>query len=227
MSDLASTDIAVLTVAKLSPLLMPQLTAAFQVHDRLHESDPAAFAQVAPRIRAIAASGESKVSAALIAQLPALEIISVFGVGYDGIDVAAAKARESKPAVEIAKAPAPEPPKPAPEPPKPVMEPPKPAPKVPTPPPRPVAIREPVPTPAPNAPVGVVEQQRLEVGQRRLEVVAVLGVEHAREGVGAHEHTVRARVVTRLAERDVVGLGRGGEVRLGGRRRLLRRRGGP
>ena len=31
--------------------------------------------------------------AALIARLPALEIISVMGVGYDGIDVAAARAR--------------------------------------------------------------------------------------------------------------------------------------
>jgi lactate dehydrogenase-like 2-hydroxyacid dehydrogenase len=60
---------------------------------RLHETDPAAFAQVAPRIVAIAASGESKVSAALMDQLPALKIISVMGVGYDGVDVAAAKAR--------------------------------------------------------------------------------------------------------------------------------------
>ena len=63
------------------------------MHDRLHETDPAAFADVAPRIRAIAASGESKVPRELIAQLPALEIISVMGVGYDGVDVAAAKAR--------------------------------------------------------------------------------------------------------------------------------------
>lgn len=83
----------VLAVAKLSPLLQPQLQAAFTVHDRLHEDDPAAFAAVAPRIRGIVASGESKVGAELIAQLPALEIISVMGVGYDGIDVAAAKAR--------------------------------------------------------------------------------------------------------------------------------------
>jgi len=88
-----ATGVELLAVAKLSPLLVPQLAAAFTVHDRLHDSDPAAFAAVAPRIRAIAASGESKVSAALIAQLPALEIISVMGVGYDGIDVAAAKAR--------------------------------------------------------------------------------------------------------------------------------------
>jgi hydroxypyruvate reductase len=85
--------IDVLSVAKLSPLLAPQLAAAFAVHDRLHETDPAALARLAPAIRGIAASGESKVSAALMAQLPALEIISVMGVGYDGIDVAAAKAQ--------------------------------------------------------------------------------------------------------------------------------------
>jgi lactate dehydrogenase-like 2-hydroxyacid dehydrogenase len=72
---------------------MPQLEAAFEVHDRLHELDPAAFEQVAPRIRAVAASGESQVPASLIERLPALEIISVFGVGYDGVDVSAAKAR--------------------------------------------------------------------------------------------------------------------------------------
>ncbi|HKX43128.1 MAG TPA: 2-hydroxyacid dehydrogenase [Burkholderiaceae bacterium] len=86
-------DLDVLAVAKLSPLLAEPLHANYRVHDRLHETDPQAFAAVAPRIRAIAASGESKVGAELIAQLPALEIISVMGVGYDGIDVAAAKAR--------------------------------------------------------------------------------------------------------------------------------------
>ena len=83
----------VLTVARLPPFLMQPLQAAYAVHDRLHETDPAAFAAVAPRIRGIVASGESVVGAGLIAQLPALEIISVVGVGYDGIDVAAAKAR--------------------------------------------------------------------------------------------------------------------------------------
>ena len=48
---------------------------------------------MAPRVRAICGSGESKVSADLIARLPALEVISIMGVGYDGVDVAAAKAR--------------------------------------------------------------------------------------------------------------------------------------
>ena len=90
---MTTTQIPVLTAARLSPLLMPQLNAAFEVHDRLHESDPAAFDKIAPRIRAVAASGESKVPAALIERLPALQIISVFGVGYDGVDVAAAQAR--------------------------------------------------------------------------------------------------------------------------------------
>ena len=85
--------IEVLAAAKLSPLLGPNLNATFTVHDRLHETDPAALAQAAPRIRGIACGGESRVSAELIAQLPALEIISVMGVGYDGVDVAAAKAR--------------------------------------------------------------------------------------------------------------------------------------
>lgn len=87
------TDIDVLAAAKLSPLLLPQLQAAFRFHDRLHETDPQAFAAIAPRVRAVAASGDSRVSADLIAALPALEIVSVMGVGYDGIAVEAAKAR--------------------------------------------------------------------------------------------------------------------------------------
>ncbi|WP_394790112.1 2-hydroxyacid dehydrogenase [Rhodoferax sp.] len=89
----AAGSIAVLAVAKPSPLLAPRLNAAFEVH-ALDATLPAGVAaETAPRIRAIFASGESKVSAELMANLPALEIISVMGVGYDGIDVAAAKAR--------------------------------------------------------------------------------------------------------------------------------------
>jgi hydroxypyruvate reductase len=89
-------DIDVLAVAALPPFLMGPLREAYRLHDRLHATDAAAFGAVAPRVRAIAASGESRVDAALIGQLPALEIISVMGVGYDGIDVAAAKARGVK-----------------------------------------------------------------------------------------------------------------------------------
>jgi hydroxypyruvate reductase len=86
-------SIEILTASRLPPLYLAPLQAAYRVHDRLHETDPAALAAAAPNLQAIAASGESKVSAALIAQLPALKLISVMGVGYDGVDVAAAKAR--------------------------------------------------------------------------------------------------------------------------------------
>jgi hydroxypyruvate reductase len=82
----------VLSVARLSPLLVPQLQAAFESHV-MPDLDEAVFLSLAPHVRGIAASGDSKVPAALIEQLPALEVISVMGVGYDGVDVAAAKAR--------------------------------------------------------------------------------------------------------------------------------------
>ncbi len=83
----------ILVVAKLWPYLLEKLHADFTVHDRLHEADPAAFAAVAHNIRAISGGGESRVNAELIGKLPALELVSVFGVGYDGYDVPALKAR--------------------------------------------------------------------------------------------------------------------------------------
>jgi lactate dehydrogenase-like 2-hydroxyacid dehydrogenase len=83
----------VLAVSKLMPLYMGPLSERYEVLDRLHETDPAAFAAKAPMIRAVAASGESKLPAELVGRLPALEIVSVMGVGYDGIDVPACKAR--------------------------------------------------------------------------------------------------------------------------------------
>ena len=83
--------IHVLAMPRLAPLYATPLAATYTVHAQ--DSDPATLAAAAPSIRAIAASGESKVSAELINSLPALELISVMGVGYDGIDVAAAKAR--------------------------------------------------------------------------------------------------------------------------------------
>lgn len=83
----------VLTAARLWPPLMERLQRDFEVHDRTHLDDPDAFARIAPHVRAIAASGESKVPRELIERLPKLELISVFGVGYDGVDVAAARER--------------------------------------------------------------------------------------------------------------------------------------
>jgi lactate dehydrogenase-like 2-hydroxyacid dehydrogenase len=55
--------------------------------------DPAAFVSIAKKVRGIAARAVSTVTRELMAQLPALEIISVFGVGYDGIDIQDAQQR--------------------------------------------------------------------------------------------------------------------------------------
>jgi hydroxypyruvate reductase len=53
----------------------------------------AALKEAAPKVRGLAHSGHSKVDAALIDALPKLEIIANFGVGFNQIDIAAAKKR--------------------------------------------------------------------------------------------------------------------------------------
>ncbi|MBC7609903.1 MAG: 2-hydroxyacid dehydrogenase [Polaromonas sp.] len=83
----------ILVVSKAPALFIEPLKAAFVVHERLHETDPQEFSKVAPLIRGIAGGGESAVTAALMGQLPALEMVSIMGVGYDGVDVATALSR--------------------------------------------------------------------------------------------------------------------------------------
>ena len=83
----------ILVVSRPPPFFLEPLKAAFVVHERLHEADPQEFSRLAPQIRGIAGGGESTVSAALMGQLPSLEMVSIMGVGYDGVDVAAALKR--------------------------------------------------------------------------------------------------------------------------------------
>lgn len=80
----------VLAVARLHPLFRQALDSLYTVHDRTHELDPAAFEALAPRIVAVAGSGESSVPRPLLERLSAARVVSVFGVGYDGVDVPAA-----------------------------------------------------------------------------------------------------------------------------------------
>lgn len=70
------------------------LARAFHVH-RLFEapSPPALLAEVGPSVRAIATRGDLGASAEVIAACPALEVISIFGVGYDAVDLPACRAR--------------------------------------------------------------------------------------------------------------------------------------
>lgn len=80
----------VLAVAKLHPFYLQALQTIYTVHDRTHTEDPNAFATLAPRIVGVAGTGEASVPRSLLSQLPNAKVVSVFGVGYDGVDVAAA-----------------------------------------------------------------------------------------------------------------------------------------
>lgn len=80
----------VLAVAKLHPFYKQALETLFTVHDRTHEIDPEGFKSLAPKILGVAGTGEASVPRSLLAQLPNAKVVSVFGVGYDGVDVPAA-----------------------------------------------------------------------------------------------------------------------------------------
>lgn len=70
------------------------LEAAYQMQAYHAAADKAVFlAEVGPKIRAIATNGGTGAGSAVIAACPNLEVISVYGVGYDAVDMAACKAR--------------------------------------------------------------------------------------------------------------------------------------
>ncbi|MFN0114066.1 MAG: 2-hydroxyacid dehydrogenase [Paracoccaceae bacterium] len=67
---------------------------AYVVHRHLATPDQRVdLALVGPRIRAIATRGDIGAKADLIAACPNLEIVSVYGVGYDGVNTAACRER--------------------------------------------------------------------------------------------------------------------------------------
>jgi lactate dehydrogenase-like 2-hydroxyacid dehydrogenase len=83
----------VLRLGEITPAADEALAARFEVHRFTADGIPAILEQYGPRIRAIATRGREPTTAALIDQLPALEIIANFGVGYDTIDLPAAVRR--------------------------------------------------------------------------------------------------------------------------------------
>ncbi len=84
----------VLIVARLPQHLLDLLQQHYTCHNLiLQPLGEAELAAIAPQIRGIAANGEAKVGREFMARFPALEIVSVFGVGYDGVDVPAARER--------------------------------------------------------------------------------------------------------------------------------------
>lgn len=70
------------------------LDDAFIMHRYFEAADKTAFlARVGPEVRGIATRGELGADAAMISACPRLEVISVYGVGYDAVDLDAARAR--------------------------------------------------------------------------------------------------------------------------------------
>ncbi|TGQ67556.1 2-hydroxyacid dehydrogenase [Mesorhizobium sp. M00.F.Ca.ET.186.01.1.1] len=70
------------------------LNEAFEVHRYFEASDkPAFLAEVGLLVRGIATRGELGASRAIIEACPALEVISVYGVGFDAVDLAACRER--------------------------------------------------------------------------------------------------------------------------------------
>ena len=86
--------IDVLAADTLPPTVHAGVTALFTLHQLPARGEQEAWlAQIGPRVRALVRGGHAQIGRSLIDRLPALEIIASFGVGYDGIDLAAAAER--------------------------------------------------------------------------------------------------------------------------------------
>ncbi len=83
---MAQADIIV--TASLPPFLYEPLKADYRCHDYHAAADrPALLAAHGAKIRGLVQGGGTVTPPSLLDALPALEIISVFGVGYDGVPV--------------------------------------------------------------------------------------------------------------------------------------------
>ena len=79
-------DIDILITAALPPFLYDPLKADYRCHDHAQANDKdLLLAEVGARVRGLVQGGGTVTPTALLDSLPALEIISVFGVGYDGV----------------------------------------------------------------------------------------------------------------------------------------------
>ena len=87
----------IIITAPLPAFLGDPLKADYNCHDYVQAADkPAFLASVGGVIRGLVQGGGTVTPTALLDALPKLEIISVFGVGYDGVPVDYCKARGLK-----------------------------------------------------------------------------------------------------------------------------------
>jgi hydroxypyruvate reductase len=87
----------ILVTAPLPPFLYDPLKADYRCHDYYQASHkPGLLAAEGARIRGLVQGGGTVTPTTLLDELPKLEIISVFGVGYDGVPVDYCKQRGIK-----------------------------------------------------------------------------------------------------------------------------------
>jgi len=87
----------IIVTAPLPPFLYDPLKADYRCHDYHRATNKRdLLAAEGPGIRGLVQGGGTLTSAELLDALPGLEIISVFGVGYDGVPVAYCKERGIK-----------------------------------------------------------------------------------------------------------------------------------
>jgi lactate dehydrogenase-like 2-hydroxyacid dehydrogenase len=87
----------ILLLTPLPDFIRQPLNAAYTCHDWSAAPDRAALIrEVGPRIRGLTLIGSGSIPRELMDHLPALEVIPVFGVGYDGVPVDICKARGIK-----------------------------------------------------------------------------------------------------------------------------------
>jgi len=87
----------IIVTAPLPPFLYDPLKADYRCHDYHQAADrPGLLAANGAKIRGLVQGGGTMTPTTLLDSLPALEIISVFGVGYDGVPVAYCRHRGIK-----------------------------------------------------------------------------------------------------------------------------------
>ena len=87
----------IIVTAPLPPFLYDPLKVSYRCHDYHQAADKAALlAAEGEKIRGLVQGGGTITPIELLDRLPKLEIISVFGVGYDGVPVAYCKERGLK-----------------------------------------------------------------------------------------------------------------------------------
>ena len=80
----------IMLVSSVPTFMMNDLQQEYVLHDHAHILDPEAFTKVTAFV---GVGSTAKVDRKLLATFPNVKMISIFGVGYDGIDVAAVKER--------------------------------------------------------------------------------------------------------------------------------------